>query len=133
VEVEVLDASDVLQAPADAKLSAQQDDIRSSHAVPVPDNATAQPTKGPETARPEGDLAHAVDNKDLPHTPPSIDSAMDQLTADLAAFCFDQLERFLTVSNEGHEVGGPNEFEDKLQVRFKLQMIYEILINDSCR
>ena len=131
--MEVLGASEVLQAPADAELSAQPENIGSDHAVPVPDNVLARPIEDRTAARPEEDLVQAVADNILPPTPPSADSAMDQLTADLAAFCFDQLERTLTVSNEAYEVGGSNEFEDELRVRFKLQRIYKIPINDSFR
>ena len=70
----------------------------------------------------------SVPDSALPHTPPSIDIAMDQLTADLAAFCFNQLERSLTLGNEDHEVGSTNDFEAELQVRSKLQRRREIPI-----
>ena len=49
-----------------------------------------------------------------PHTLTSIEGAMDQLTADLAALCLDQLERRL--GDEDHDVRGTDEFEGELQV-----------------
>jgi hypothetical protein len=87
------------------------------------------------------DLTGAKSDEDLesvpdsapPYTPPSIDIAMDQLTADLAAFCFNQLERSLTLGNKDHEVGSTNNFKGKLQVRSKLQRRYEIPIFDPFR
>jgi hypothetical protein len=68
-----------------------------------------------------------------PHILPSIESAMDQLTVDLAAFCINQLEKrtcALPVSNKEPEVGYTDLNEDKLQVRSKSQKTYEILILD---
>jgi len=72
-------------------------------------------------AEPEKDLAQlAVDA--VPQVP-SINNAIDQLTADLAAFCIDRLVSALILGNEEHQVGGMNRLEDDLQVRFKTQGI----------
>ena len=81
-------------------------------------------------AGPEDDLARLEADGIQPHTLPSIDSAIDKLTTDLAAFCFDQLERSLALGDdsEDHEVGRTNVIEDKdeLRVRSKLPKIYKM-------
>jgi hypothetical protein len=61
------------------------------------------------------------------HALPSIDNAIDQLTADLAAFCFDHWERSVKL---GDEVGGTHDFEDELQVILESQRTYQILMLD---
>ena len=85
-------------------------------AVPMAGNT---PAKDLIMDGPEDGLAQSVADIALPHRLPSIDNVIDQLTAELAAFCIDQLERSLTLSNEDHEVGDTDDLEDELQVRFK--------------
>lgn len=89
------------------------------------DHTAAEPEEDSEVARSEMDI-------DLP---PFIDSTVEQLTADLAAFCFDELKRslILPVRNEDHGTGGTDDFEGELQVRFILQMIDNIPISDPFR
>ena len=64
---------------------------------------------------------------------PPINDAIDQLTTDLAAFCINDLERSLTLSNKDHEVGGTSDFEDELWVRSKLRSIYKTQMTNSFR
>jgi hypothetical protein len=61
------------------------------------------------------------------HALPSIDNAIDQLTADLTAFCFDHWERSVKL---GNKVGGTHDFEDELQVILESQRTYQILMLD---
>lgn len=61
------------------------------------------------------DLAQLAADITQPQAPPSIDNAIDQLTTDLAAFCFDHLERSLISSED--EVASTNNLEVELQVR----------------
>jgi hypothetical protein len=69
------------------------------------------------------DLAGSAVDVIPPHVP---DDAIDQLTADLAAFCFDRLERS---ANEAHNLVSTNNLEDELQVRFELKRVdYRILM-----
>lgn len=65
--------------------------------------------------------------------PPSIDNAIDQLTTELATLCLGQLEKSLALGDEIHKVGSIGSFEDELQVRFKLQNTYEVLMIGSFR
>ena len=71
------------------------------------------------------DLAGSAEDVIPSHVP---DDAIDQLTADLAAFCFDQLESSVILGNEDHELVDTNNLEDELQVRFKSQRVDKTLI-----
>ena len=86
------------------------------------DNALARSIAHLTMARLEEAPARSVADITPPYALPVIDDAVDQLTAALTVFCFNQLERSLTLSNKGHE-GGTNDFEGELQVRLKLQRI----------
>ena len=108
-----------MQVPNDAENLAQSANPGSDGAVPAPGNAPTRSVIDLTVAEPEEDLARpAVDA--VPQVP-SIDNAIDQLTANLAAFCIDQLESALILGNEEHQVGGTNRLEDDLQVRFTTQ------------
>jgi len=115
--VEVLHAGEAPQAPDNAEDSAQS---RSDGAVPGPGDAPARSVEDLTAAGPEEDLAGSAEDDIPPHVP---DDAIDQLTADLAAFCFDRLESGVVLGNEGHELAGTNNLEDELQVRFKSQRV----------
>ena len=104
----VLHAGEALQAPDNAEDSAQS---QSDGTVPGPGDAPARFVE---------DLAGSAEDVIPPHVP---DDAIDQLTADLAAFCFDRLESSVILGNEDHELVGTNNLEDKLQVRFKSQRV----------
>jgi hypothetical protein len=81
-----------------------------SHAV-----TQARSLEDLSAARPEEDVARSAADGILAHVP----SPVDELTAELAKLCLDQLEKHLMLDNEVHEVGGANEFEEELRVRFK--------------
>ena len=103
---------------ADSAASSQLEVVQpeSNRAVPVPGNALAErPTAG----RSEEDLAQSMADLTPPRVLPSVDNAIDQLTADLAAFCIDQLERSATLCTKDRDIGDTNDLEDELQVRFK--------------
>ena len=102
---------------------AQSANLGSDCAIPMPGNAPARSIEDLTVAEPGEDLAQlAVDA--MPQVP-SIKNAIDQLTADLAAFCIDQLESTLIMGNEEYQAAGTNHLEDELQVRFKTQIIYD--------
>ena len=135
-EVEVIDIDEISQASADEEMLAQLVNLRSDHAVPTPDNARAQSIEYPTATGPDSEegiarsvVADGVQSRMLP----PINDAIDQLTADLAAFCIDDLERGLTLSNEDREVGSTSDFEDELQVRSKLRSIYNTPTTNSSR
>ena len=132
--MEVVDTDKVSQASADEEMSAQPANLRSEHAVPMPDDAVAQSIECLTATRPEEGIAQPVVADSVqPDTLPPINDAIDQLTADLTAFCINDLERSLTLSNEDHEVGGTSDFEDELWVRSKLQSIYKTPMTNSFR
>ena len=126
--MEDLDAGEASRVSADTEILAQPANTGSDCATPVPGSALPRFVGGLAAARPEGNQARAVADISLPHALPSIDDAVDQLTADLAAFCFDELERRLTWGDdEDHEMGHTNEFEGELRVRLTSQRIYKSL------
>lgn len=142
-DVEVIDAGEESQAPSDMEIinvdevSSSDVEILSqpgSDAVVPPCNALAGAIGDRTVAEPEEDSDLARSEMDIA-PPPFIDSAVDQLTADLAAFCIDELERslMLPVRNEDHGSGGTEDFERELQVRFISQMIDKIPISDPFR
>lgn len=141
-DVEVIDAGGVSQRSSDMEVIDIDEESSSdieilaqpgSDAVPlgntiaraIRDRPAAEPEEDSEVARSETDIA----------PPPFVDSAVERLTADLAAFCFDELERslMLPVRNEDHRAGGTDDFEGELRVRFISQMIESIPIPDPFR
>lgn len=69
------------------------------------------------------DLAGSAADIIPPHVP---DDAVDQMTADLAAFCIDRLESSVISGNEEHL--STSNIADELQVRLKLQRVDSIWI-----
>ena len=134
-DVEILDAGKADQALSnlDIEILNQPANIGCNPAVPTPGGALARSQVIDLTGAKSDEDLELVPDSAPPHAPPSIDIAVDQLTADLAAFCFNQLERSLTLGNEDHEVGSTNDFEGKLQVRSKLQRRHDIPIFDPFR
>jgi hypothetical protein len=97
----------------------------------MPGNALARSVEDLTAAESEGDLAISAADVIPSHVP---DDAIDQLTADLAAFCFDRLEGSVMSGNEGPNqvtVAGANDVEDELQVRFKSYSVDNIPMVDS--
>jgi hypothetical protein len=76
------------------------DGSEGDHTVPVPGDSLAEDLTGPQSVL------------------PSINDTIDQLTADLAAFCIDKLERSVTLITEDH-MGNSDDLEAELWVRFK--------------
>jgi hypothetical protein len=87
--------------------------------VPALGSAPASSIEGLSAVESDDDPAQSVAEIPPPHVLPGINDDIDQLTADLAAFCIDQFERNLTLGNE--DQGFPNDFEDELRVRDKLK------------
>ncbi len=116
-EIEDLDADEASRASSDIEILAQPANTGSDCAIPVPGSTLARSIGDLAAARPEEDVARSVVDIAPPHALPSIEDPVDQLTADLAAFCFDQLERRLTLGDEDREMGGTDEFEGELRVR----------------
>ena len=122
--MEDVDASEASRASADTEISAN---TGSNCATPVPGSALPRSVGDLAAARPEGDQARSVADISLLHALPSINDAVEQLTADLAVFCFDELERRLTWGDEDHGMGHMNDFEGELRVRLTPQRIYKSL------
>ena len=76
------------------------------------------PRPGDASTKTVEDLAGSAPDIIHPHVP---DDAIDQITADLAAFCIDRLEASVISGNEDHL--STSNLEDELQVRFKLQRV----------
>ena len=128
--MEDVDTGEASRASADTEILAQPANTGSDCATPVPGSALPRSVGDLAAARPEGDQARSVADISLPHALPSINDAVDQLTADLAAFCFDELERRLTSvtwGDEDHGMGHTNDFEGELRVRLTPQRIYKSL------
>jgi hypothetical protein len=65
------------------------------------------------------DLAEAQATVDLtPDQAASIDDDIDYITAELAAFCFEQLERSVTLHDVLNLNADASILEDELQVRY---------------
>lgn len=144
-DIEILEpvSSDVeiVERPASSAVSQVSSDIEIAEVEPERDR-TAPYARSLEdsAARSEEDPAQSVANH-INHIPahhdndtsPSIDNAIDQLTAELATLCLGQLEKSLALGDDIHEVGSAGSFEDELRVRFKSQDTYEVLMIDSFR
>jgi len=109
--VEILHAGEASQASADAEILARPANLSSGCSVPTPGNAPARYIDLTAVEL-EDDLAQSAADIAPPRAHPGVNDAIDQLTADLAVFCFDRFERSLTLGNE--DQGSPNDFEDKL-------------------
>jgi hypothetical protein len=116
VALEDLDARDILRASEDldAETLAQSAEHAAAEAsrAEVEDLAMARPVaQSAADLTPDSDLAA------------SIDDAIDQITAELAAFCFEQLERSVTLHNALDLNTDVNALEDEFWVRHYMHYI----------
>lgn len=102
--VEYLGARDVVRSSEDQALA------RSAEHIAAEDLAAARLS----VAQPTADLA--------PDPAAPIDSDIDQITAQLAAFCFEQLEKSVTSHNELDLNTDASALDDEFRVRLNIEM-----------
>lgn len=120
--VEVLDSDEESQASSVIEIQAamtvnEQMEPESGHAVlqvrSLEDLTAARPGGLPRSV-----ADNAYDNAPT-HAPPSVDNAIDHLTAELAMLCLDQLKKSLASGNALDEAGDGNDIWEELRVRFE--------------